>query len=65
MTINYEEIANAEPKTFEEVMEGIEDNDLAAFEDVWNAAIETCAVIADHSLEHQLAHEYREYYKVK
>lgn len=48
-------------KSFDEVMKDIEDNDLDAFKAVWNAAIETCATIADDCGEQQIAHEYRTY----
>ncbi len=51
---------------FEESMKQIKgDWDIEAFTAVWNMAVEECARRADDSLEQQLAHEYREYVKVK
>jgi hypothetical protein len=48
-------------KRFEEVMEGIEDTDMDAFKEVWNAAIETCSTIAHDCIEFKIADECNDY----
>lgn len=45
---------------FEDAIEKIEDNDIGAFKDIWNMAIESCAQIAQDSIEHQIADECRD-----
>jgi hypothetical protein len=48
-------------KNFEEVMEGIQDTDMDAFKEVWNAAVEKCATLAHNCLEDEIAGECRDY----
>jgi len=50
---------------FKEAIQEIEGNSIEDFEQIWNLAVEECARIADECLEGQIAHEFREYVKVK
>jgi hypothetical protein len=46
--------------TFEEAIKKIEDTDLDAFKEIWNAACDSCATIASDSIEYEVAAECRE-----
>lgn len=50
-------------KEFDEVMDDIEGNSLEDFQTIWDAAMETCATLAEESGEDHLAAEYRDHYK--
>ncbi len=44
---------------FDEAMKEIENNDIDAFKKIWDLAIESCATIAQHCIEDEIAAECR------
>jgi len=50
-------------KEFDEVMDSVEGNSLEDFQHVWDAAMETCATLAEENGQSSLADEYRDHYK--
>lgn len=50
-------------KEFDEAMDEVEGNSLEDFQTVWDAAMETCATLAEDNGQKDLADEYRDHYK--